>query len=561
VRAGRRAGAVVAGLLVVAGVVYLAAGRASRFQSFTFETPQGASIQIWQSGRIPREKEAAFQPAPHKLSSPEYRLASPVTVESTGEAFALTYTSAISACTLSVFSDPGKLLASARLPPTSGNPVRFLLPLREGSRIWGYRLSASGDPAAAGTTQGTLSLRGAGVLAFVHGFSIDPGLLTVDGSIEVLSASASAVSARITDAALGEMSAGIWVLRLTLADGAAGGRVELRGADGGIAAFEVNAASTPGWLDFGRGSVPFIPRDITVTGAVRSVQILRVAGEAPLPADPGQILAWDRSSWRKPDYELYSWSRYPRVLVMDTASYEVQDEYFKRLAFFVEKAGHAGTLETMAALSGQHGYNAHDYRAEDLARFFNAAAKDSHGLSAEEGMLEALLVDNGIVKKTADGYAAGDGCILSISRSSSALLRSLLLTHESFHGMFFTLPAFRDATEREWASLSPDEQAVWLNYLGTHGYNTADHYLVVNEFQSYLLQQGRTQVWGFQDQTLERMRAAGSREAALARRLVSAHRSSFIDSFDALDGALQSAGGPPGGEAIGLRRVDPAGAN
>jgi hypothetical protein len=47
----------------------------------------------------------------------------------------------------------------------------------------------------------------------------------------------------------------------------------------------------------------------------------------------------------------------------------------------------------------------------------------------------------------------------SISRSSSPLLRSLLLTHESFHGVFFSLPGFRDATEKEWQSLSPEEQA------------------------------------------------------------------------------------------------------
>ena len=62
------------------------------------------------------------------------------------------------------------------------------------------------------------------------------------------------------------------------------------------------------------------------------------------------------------------------------------------------------------------------------------------GLSTEENALATILVQNGVVKKTADGYTPGDGCILSISRSSPPLLRSLLLTHESFHGLFFTIP-------------------------------------------------------------------------------------------------------------------------
>ena len=57
------------------------------------------------------------------------------------------------------------------------------------------------------------------------------------------------------------------------------------------------------------------------------------------------------------------------------ASYEIQDAFFKRLAFFVEKAGHAGRIESLSALGGLHGYNAHDYRAEDLARFFDTARR------------------------------------------------------------------------------------------------------------------------------------------------------------------------------------------
>jgi hypothetical protein len=556
VRTGLRAGLRLAGLLPALVVIALTSACSSKFQSFQFEAPEGARIQIWQSGRVSRESEPRFQPAVGRLSSPEYRLASTVEVVSSGESFALTYTSDLPACTLSVFSDHAKVLATASLPRTSGNPLRFLVPLQAGSRIWGYQISASPSTAA-----GTFTLAGAGVLAFVHGFSVDPGLLTVDGSVEVLSTSTSETTARLTDATRREMERGIWLLRLTLADGAAGGRVELSNPDGGHAVFDVNPASTPGWLDFGRGSVAFLPQSVRFAGALRGLQVLQLPAEAPIPADPGQILAWDRSSWRKPDYELYSWSRYPRVLIMDTASYEVQDAFFKRLAFFVEKAGHAGKLESRSALAGLHGYNAHDYRAEDLARFFMEARKEAGGLSTEENALAGILAENGVLKQTADGYAPGDGCVLSISRSSSPILRALLLTHESFHGLFFTMPSFRDATEKEWAALSPDEQALWVDYLAARDYDTTDHYLVVNEFQSYLLQQNRSGIWGFQNSTMDRLKAAGGRDAGLARRVTTAHSASFLKSFDALDGALQSAGGPPGGEAISIRRVDEPASN
>ncbi len=546
---GLRAGLLAAGLL-------LSAGCSSKFQSFAFQAPEGARIDIWQSARVSRDHEVRFQPGPGNVSSPEYNLASPVVVSSSGQAFAFSYASDTGPIDLTIFSDKNKALKTFSLPATSGTTLRFLIPLDAGSRIWGYQLSAppKADSAPSGSARGTLTLAGAGIRALVHGFAIDPGVLTVDGSVEVLSASAGGTSARLTEASRGEMGSGLWLLRLALGDGAAGGRVVFSAPGGRSAAFEVNPASTPPWLDFARGSMPFVPRDMQFTGTLRSFQILGIPANAPIPADPGQILAWDQSSWRKPDFELFSWSRFPRVLILDMASYEIQDAFFKRLAFFVEKAGHAGTVESFSALAGQHGYNAHDYRAEDLSRFFNAAAKDPSGLSVEENSLARLLVENEVLKKTLDGYGPGDGCVLSISRSSSPVLRSLLLTHESFHGLFFTIPAFRDAVEAEWTALTADEQDLWRDYLAARSYDTTDHYLVVNEFQSYLLQQERTSIRGFQNLVLSRMRAGNARQAGLARRLLSARPASFLDAFDALDAALQSAGGPPGGQSIAVRK-------
>jgi hypothetical protein len=324
-------------------------------------------------------------------------------------------------------------------------------------------------------------------------------------------------------------------------------------AEGKTAAFDVGPMHAPPRLDFARGSIGFLPVGIDFTGSLRSVTVSRLPRDAPIPADPGLILSWDRSEWRRPDFEVFSWDRFPRVLIFDTASYDVQDGMFKRLAFYVEKAGHAGAIETPEALSSIHGYNAHDYKADDLARFFSTATDKGIALTPEEGQLLNLLEANGIVTPSGSDFAAGEGSVISFSRSSSAVLRDLLLTHESFHGAFFSLSSFRDATEQEWASLSDVEKEVWLRFLASRGYDTADHYLTVNEFQSYLLQQERKNVPGFQTLTLSRLHASSSRGAALVQRLLASHPDSFIRAFDVLDEALQSAGGPPGGDAASVR--------
>ena len=113
------------------------------------------------------------------------------------------------------------------------------------------------------------------------------------------------------------------------------------------------------------------------------------------------------------------------------------------------------------------------------------------------------------------------------------------------------------AKESRYHYFEPDEQRVWIAYFDLKGYNTADAYLVVNEFQSYLMQQARGGVMGFQDITLSRMRSWSSHAAALGRQLASAHPTSFLKAFDVLDGALRAAGGPPGGQAFGVTETAP----
>ena len=117
--------------------------------------------------------------------------------------------------------------------------------------------------------------------------------------------------------------------------------------------------------------VPFVPQSVRIEplqGSSIWVEALRFAGSeepaggiagtsgageaattlpgplTPLPVDPGLVLLYDPAQWRSTRYELFSWSRFPEVLIFDTADYEIQSRFFKRLAFYVEKRGFRGRL-------------------------------------------------------------------------------------------------------------------------------------------------------------------------------------------------------------------------
>jgi len=165
--------------------------------------------------------------------------------------------------------------------------------------------------------------------------------------------------------------------------------------------------------------------------------------------------------------------------------------------------------------------------------------------------------DRLVIRADGGGYDPGTGAVLSFSRESPAPLRELLLTHEAFHGVFFALPAYREACRETWEALDDDERAVWTAYFDLKGYNTADPYLVVNEFQSYVFQQERAAVPAFQAVTLQRVRDAYPALGPAVRRLQESRPDSFLASFDALDRALAAAGGPPGGRVMGVRRTAP----
>jgi len=217
----------------------------------------------------------------------------------------------------------------------------------------------------------------------------------------------------------------------------------------------------------------------------------------PITADPGLVLSWPVESWRDRRYEVFRWEQFPSLLIFDFADYAIQDRMLKRLAFFVEKKGFRGRLAPDSEIAELHAWNAHDYRAEDLARFFQAARDAQFPLLAEERELERILLNAGIIRGTgvADGgkITAGEGGVISISRESNANLRALFMAHEGFHGIFFIDEDFRDFTRKRWQQLPPQAKRFIVSYFGYQQYDTADNYLLVNEFMGHVLQQSVAQ--------------------------------------------------------------------
>ena len=258
----------------------------------------------------------------------------------------------------------------------------------------------------------------------------------------------------------------------------------------------------------------------------------------PIAADPHGIIEWPQSKWRRPNREVFKWDRFPSVLVFDTADYDVQNRYFRRLAFFAEKQGFRGRLLTDAELAGRHAFNAHDYSAETLAEFFSLAALSDFPLLDEELELRGILLNSGIIRSTGEGaFTAGAGAVLSISRASPGYLRYSFMAHEGFHALFFIDEDFRNKVAEVYAATDGRATAFLRDYfrlVDGLGYDTSNSVLMQNEFAGYLLQNRHDAVRNyFAVNIAERYLRYGGNEA-LAAYIMETRAADFAAAADAL---------------------------
>lgn len=220
---------------------------------------------------------------------------------------------------------------------------------------------------------------------------------------------------------------------------------------------------------------------------------------------------------------------FPDIIILDTIDFAVQDRMFTRIAYFLEKRGFRGRLLSNTQLAGRHGWNAHDYGPDGLASFFNAAEDARFPLNTEEVALRTLAMEQGILSRFGGHFQPGRGGILGLSRSSTPIERRYLLTHESFHGIFFSSQEYRDFCFRLWDSLTPGERDFYTSFLDSLGYDSADGFLAVNEFQAYLMQQPLDYAAAYFKRFIKLLSKNGSRGTMDPARLLASAR--LLDAF------------------------------
>lgn len=257
-------------------------------------------------------------------------------------------------------------------------------------------------------------------------------------------------------------------------------------------------------VTFYTSSIGFVPADISVeqfeTGLdmVDSLEMKEIAPDGrapmtPLNADFKQILENDPVQWRYSDWEIYSWESFPGIFIIDFQNFNIQSHMLKRLSYFVEKKGYTGKIHSFQRLSGKSDWNAHNYKAKDLAAFFTEALRSGAVLTSAESYLCELLASNGIIEKSGDGYTGGeDKGLVSVSQESLPHVRSMLLTHEGYHGLFYAAPGLKELVYDLWDNLAPEAQEMWIEYLRTAdawNYDYENGYLLRNEMLGYMMQQ------------------------------------------------------------------------
>ena len=217
----------------------------------------------------------------------------------------------------------------------------------------------------------------------------------------------------------------------------------------------------------------------------------------PVRTDPGLILNYNKSAWRTLDYEIFEWDRFELILFFDTRNYNIQDNFFKRMAYFVEKEGYKGTLLTNEQLQGKHGYNAHDYSAASMVNFFNKALQENFTLNKEEEILKKILLENDLIEFDGTVFIPNEGGIVSISQESAPYLRSTFLAHEGWHTLFFKDEEFRNFTSAVYYTMDQTSIQFLKDYFKSQpglGYDQNDDYLMHNEFMAYIMQQNISEV-------------------------------------------------------------------
>lgn len=221
--------------------------------------------------------------------------------------------------------------------------------------------------------------------------------------------------------------------------------------------------------------------------------------------------------------ELVQWDKNKNVFLIDFTDLPAQGKMMNRLAAFIEKkdAPHDRVLndrelsdfieKTHETKNPATFYYGHDYKADDLVRFFNQAHEQNIGLNLDEEILEQTLVKNNFMKpygvvKTSEGrqYTAYKTqeplkALVTFTEETpnaekedeqiAQASRERTLNHEITHGVFFTEKEYRDYCTYFWKNnVDQPLKEYFKTFLKGADYDVdTSEYLLINEMQAFLL--------------------------------------------------------------------------
>lgn len=232
-----------------------------------------------------------------------------------------------------------------------------------------------------------------------------------------------------------------------------------------------------------------------------SICVLPSAGfDTLVPASLSSLLAAGPDVWQSNKAGLFYWIQNPQVRIFKTDSYQTQREFFIRPGFYYCVDEAKGRVFDIDWYKNKHSYNAHDYKASDLADFYMQAVEEDRSLTAMEQRLYDILNEAGILQRQYEGVisAGTQTAVLSFSAESPPTLAKRLLAHELFHGIFYASKEYREGCFELYNSRSSEEKFYWKTFLGAkgfldgrrgyYGYAVDDPYVLVNEMQAHLMQ-------------------------------------------------------------------------
>jgi hypothetical protein len=210
------------------------------------------------------------------------------------------------------------------------------------------------------------------------------------------------------------------------------------------------------------------------------------------------------------DTELFQFIPNPLIYILDFSTLMHQAITLNRLGYFIEhkdaprdRVLSDNEIEALIGYQLDYEFNiwGFDFRASDIARFYNFAESQRITLNSEEHKLLELVLQNSIIAKHDEGYVPTnpERALLSVPEdiefyladfSPSRLFpeeRASVLSHELSHGEYFTNPEYKAYCAEFWnTALTFEERAEFTRWLGEMSYDTSNLDLIINETQAYI---------------------------------------------------------------------------